>query len=110
MMITRSIPLPESGFYCQGPKPECLSVNEVPPAVSDEDLAALIAKLCQGQGLLGGLGEGPTSRPTYNKNYRTLLRLAADRGLPVPVSMAGDAAKMRPAGSLKPAGAGIIDL
>jgi hypothetical protein len=110
-MMPRFVPLPDEGFYFQsGAKPSCLTVNEVPPAVPDEDLKALVDALCTGTGLALGLGDGPVARPAYSKNYRELIRLAVKRDIVVPASMAKDAAKFGKAGSLKPAGAGIIDL
>ena len=110
-MTTRSIPLPGEGFYYQqGERPERLTVDEVPVAVTDDDLKTLVDALCTGTGLALGLGEGPASRPAYSKNYQTLLRLAVKRAIPLPGSMAEDAEKMRPAGSPKPSRGGIIDL
>jgi hypothetical protein len=110
-MLPRFVSLPDEGFYFQsGQKPEWITVNEVPVAVPDEDLKALVAVLCAGQGLALGLGEGPAARPAFSKNYRELLRLAVKRAIPLPGSMAEDAEKMRPAGSPKPGRGGIIDL
>ena len=108
--MVRYIALPESGFNAQGHKPENIAVTEVPVAVPDEDLKALVDLLCQGTGLALGLPEGPMARPAFSRNYRQLVQLAVARDIAIPVSMAADAAKMRPAGSLKPGRGGIIDL
>ena len=97
-MTTRSIPLPGEGFYYQqGERPERLTVDEVPVAVTDDDLKTLVDALCTGTGRARGLGEGPVARPAYSKNYRELLRLAIQRNIQVPGSMLGDAEKMRKA-------------
>jgi hypothetical protein len=107
--MTRYVLLPEGGFYFQGgPRPESVTVTEVPPRVPDSDLKALVDSLCTGRGLQLGLGEGPAARPAYSRNYRQLLRLAVDRGIGVPASMVKDAKAVRPAGTPKPDREGVI--
>jgi hypothetical protein len=95
--MDRFIDLPADGAYCQGPKPSKITVTEAPGSVTDADLEKLVDALCGGSGLQLPAGEGPTVRPQYSLNYRTLLQRAVKRGIRIPASMSKDAEGFRKA-------------
>ena len=83
-MRTTYVPLPGDGVFCQGHRPSNLEVTEVPPVVSDGDLAAFVGRLCATrQGLQLTMGFGPNASQ-YSLNFRTLLQMAKARGVDAP--------------------------